>query len=57
MRVLEELDIPEDRMEEAFQELDQIVRAWADKYHQQGGTPMALQMVVGEQDKDHMGHS
>jgi hypothetical protein len=57
MRVLEELDIPEDRMEEAFQELDQIVRAWADKYHQQGGTPMALQMVVGEQDKDHMDHS
>ena len=47
MRVLEEMDIPPERIDEALEELDQVIRAWADKYHQVGGAPMALQMVFG----------
>jgi hypothetical protein len=47
MRVLEELDIPEGDRKAAFKELDQVIRAWADKYHQPGGEPTLLQMVVG----------
>ncbi len=48
MRVLEELDIPEEKIDRAFDELDEVIRAWADRYHQPGGTPMLLQMVFGE---------
>ncbi len=50
MRVLEELDIAPDQMEAAQAELDQVIRAWADKYHQPGGETMVLQMVFGEKD-------
>ncbi|MBW4521357.1 MAG: heterocyst differentiation master regulator HetR [Scytolyngbya sp. HA4215-MV1] len=51
MRVLEELDIPSERIEQALEELDEIVRAWADKYHQAGGSPMVLQMVFGPREE------
>lgn len=47
IRVLEELDIPPHKIEEAFKELDQVIRAWADKYHQAGGQSMVVQMVSG----------
>ncbi|MDX2230077.1 MAG: heterocyst differentiation master regulator HetR [Leptolyngbyaceae cyanobacterium bins.349] len=47
MRVLEELDIPPNRIDTAMEELDEIIRAWADKYHQVGGMPFVLQMVLG----------
>lgn len=50
MRAVEELDIPMEKMQQAMEELDEIIRAWADKYHQDGGTPMILQMVFGNQD-------
>ncbi|MBD2292055.1 heterocyst differentiation master regulator HetR [Anabaena sphaerica FACHB-251] len=50
MRAVEELDIPIDQMQQAMEELDEIIRAWADKYHQDGGKPMILQMVFGNQD-------
>ena len=49
-RILETLNIPADRFEEAYEELDEIIRAWADKYHQEGEKPMVLQMVFGEED-------
>ncbi|MFB2977959.1 heterocyst differentiation master regulator HetR [Microseira sp. BLCC-F43] len=51
MRILEELDIPHERIEEALQELDVIIRDWADKYHREGGKPMILQMVFGTKDE------
>ena len=51
MRVLEEMDIPPERIDQALEELDQIIRAWADKYHQVGGAPMALQMVFGKKEE------
>jgi hypothetical protein len=47
MRVLEELDIPPEKVDQALEELDEIIRAWADRYHQAGGNPMILQMVFG----------
>jgi hypothetical protein len=51
MRILEELDIPPDRIVQALEELDEVIRAWADKYHQVGGEPMILQMVFGLQEE------
>jgi hypothetical protein len=47
VRILEELDIPDDRLDQAFEELDVVVRAWADRYHQAGGKTFLLQMVIG----------
>jgi Peptidase family S48/Heterocyst differentiation regulator C-terminal Hood domain len=46
-RILEELDIPSDQIDQAFEELDKLLRAWADHYHRAGGTPFILQMVFG----------
>ncbi|CDN09930.1 Main regulator of heterocyst differentiation HetR [Richelia intracellularis] len=50
MRVLEEMDIPAEKLELAMSELDEIIRDWADKYHEEGGTHMILQMVFGKKD-------
>ncbi|MDB9398771.1 hypothetical protein PN459_02155 [Microcystis aeruginosa CS-567/02-A1] len=50
MRALEELDIPAEKWEQAMAELDEIVREWADRYHQSGGIPMILQMVFGRKE-------
>ncbi|MGL5081320.1 MAG: heterocyst differentiation master regulator HetR [Microcoleaceae cyanobacterium] len=52
MRVLEELDIPAERIDQALEELDEVVRQWADRYHQDGGEPMILQMVFGFKEKE-----
>lgn len=46
-RALEVFDVDSARQEEALAELDQLLQAWADKYHQEGGYPMILQMAVG----------
>jgi Peptidase family S48/Heterocyst differentiation regulator C-terminal Hood domain len=51
VRMLEELDIDSDRVDEALTSLDELLRAWADRYHQAGGEPFVLQMVTGPQDK------
>ena len=50
MRVLEEFDISPDRFEQAKEELDEIIRHWADRYHEIGGKQMLLQMVFGIKD-------
>ena len=48
MRVLEELDIPPGDLDRALAELDEVIRAWADRYHNsEEGIPMLLQMVFG----------
>ncbi len=47
MRVLEELDIPAEKVDAAMAELDEIIRAWADRYHEVGGLPFVLQMAMG----------
>jgi len=51
MRALEELDIPPEKVDVAMEELDEIIRAWADKYHQAGGLPFVLQMVMGTREE------
>jgi len=51
MRAVEELDIPVDQIEQAIDELDEVIRSWGDKYHQDGGVPMILQMVFGNKDE------
>lgn len=49
LRILEELDIPTDRIEEALGELDVILRDWADRYHDDNATQtFAVQMVAGQ---------
>lgn len=50
MRILEEFDISPERYDQAKEELDEIIRHWADRYHEQGGTQMVLQMVFGPKD-------
>jgi hypothetical protein len=37
-------------VEQAMEELDEIIRAWADKYHKDGGVPTILQMVFGKKE-------
>ncbi|MBW4547216.1 MAG: heterocyst differentiation master regulator HetR [Symplocastrum torsivum CPER-KK1] len=49
MRLLEELDIPPENIDQAMEELDEVIRAWADKYHRADGEPVILQMVFGPQ--------
>ncbi|MBN3926333.1 heterocyst differentiation master regulator HetR [Nostoc sp. NMS4] len=50
MRLLEELDILPEKMQQAKDELDEIIRAWADKYHQDGGIAVVLQTAFGERE-------
>lgn len=47
LRAIEVFDVDPDRKEEALKELDQMVQAWADKYHMEGGASMVLHMAVG----------
>ena len=46
-RFVEELNIPPENVDKAMSELDEILRAWGDKYHQEDGEQFILQMVVG----------
>ncbi|MEH2293991.1 heterocyst differentiation master regulator HetR [Nostoc sp.] len=50
MRLLEELDILPEKMEQAMEELDEVIRAWADKYHQDGGIAVVLQTAFGQRE-------
>ncbi|MEO0535253.1 MAG: heterocyst differentiation master regulator HetR [Cyanobacteria bacterium P01_A01_bin.123] len=47
MRILEELDITSQKLPQAMAELDEIIRAWADKYHAAGEETIVLQMTMG----------
>ncbi|NJL49206.1 MAG: heterocyst differentiation control protein [Leptolyngbyaceae cyanobacterium SM2_5_2] len=47
LRGIEVFDVDLERRQEALQELDTLLRAWADKYHQDGGFPMVLQFAAG----------
>jgi len=54
VRMLETLDIPPDRIDDALVELDEVLRQWADRYHQSGGTTstFVVQMAVGPKDDE-----
>jgi hypothetical protein len=47
LRGVEVFDIDPHLRQEALQELDSLLRDWADKYHQDGGFPMVLQFAAG----------
>ena len=46
-RALEVFDVRKEHQDEALEELDQLLRAWADKYHHDDGHPMILQLAAG----------
>lgn len=52
IRILEEMDIPAERVEQALTELDEVIREWADRYHKGGGEGFRLQMVIGPQEAE-----
>lgn len=52
LRGVEIFDIDPDAREQALQELDDLLRAWADKYHQDGGYPMIMQVAAGTREFD-----
>lgn len=52
LRGVEVFDVDLDRRQEALQELDVLLRTWADKYHQDGGFPMVLQFAAGTREYD-----
>lgn len=47
VRILEELNLPADQTEAALQELDELISAWANRYHQASGEPFVLQAAAG----------
>lgn len=47
LRVLEELNISADRVDQALQELDELISAWADRHHQLDGESFVLQAIIG----------
>ena len=49
-RILEELNIPKEHREAAFDELDQLISEWANKYHMESGQPTVVQMAMGDSD-------
>lgn len=49
LRILEELNIPADRVDAALRELDELINAWANRHHQTGGQPFVLQAAIGLQ--------
>ncbi|PSN20471.1 heterocyst differentiation control protein [filamentous cyanobacterium CCP5] len=51
-RALETLTLSPSIREQAFQELDEMLRQWGDKYHCDGGEPIILQMALGKCDED-----
>lgn len=47
LRALESLDIKLENQPAALAELDQLLRTWADKHHDEAGTPVLLQLAAG----------
>jgi len=48
LRAIEVLELPAEKREAAFEELDKLVQDWADRHHHQGGEMVAMQMIVGD---------
>jgi hypothetical protein len=52
IRGVEVFDVAPQQRQQALDELDAMLRAWADKYHQDGGLPMVLQFAAGRREHD-----
>ncbi len=46
-RILEELNIPTERVEQAIEELDHLISNWANRHHDPDGEPIIFQSVIG----------
>jgi len=47
VRVVEELDVLPEQVDQAIAELDQLIRTWANRYHHVNGKPFVVQMACG----------
>lgn len=47
IRILEELNIPAEQVDQAVAELDQLISDWANRHHVPDGEPFILQSVIG----------
>lgn len=47
VRIVEELDIPQHRIDQALEHLDSLLHHWANQYHQDGGETFILHLCVG----------
>lgn len=47
IRIVEELDIPQHRIEQALEHLDALLQNWANQYHQDGGETFILHLCAG----------
>ncbi|MBW4473517.1 MAG: AAA-like domain-containing protein [Stenomitos rutilans HA7619-LM2] len=48
MRFLESLNMLPEKLDQAFVELDTMIRTWADRYHDSSGSPVVFQAVIGK---------
>lgn len=51
MRMLEELEVSPNQLDQALSELDEMIRAWADRYHSKEGKSIILQMAIGHREE------
>ena len=47
IRIVEELDIPHNRIDQALEHLDSLLQNWANQYHQDGGETFILHLCAG----------
>lgn len=47
IRIVEELDIPQHRIDQALEHLDVLLQNWANQYHQEGGETFILHLCAG----------
>lgn len=47
LRIVEELDIPQHRIDQALEHLDALLQNWANQYHQDGGETFILHLCTG----------
>ncbi|WP_088891551.1 heterocyst differentiation control protein [Leptolyngbya ohadii] len=52
VRILEELNLLPEQQQQAFEELDELVRSWANRYHHADGSPFVMQMVLGDRESN-----
>lgn len=52
IRIVEELDIPHHRIDQALEHLDKLLQGWANQYHQDGGETFILHLCVGSKESE-----
>jgi hypothetical protein len=52
VRIVEELDIPHHRIDQALEHLDTLLQGWANQYHQDGGETFILHLCIGSKENE-----